>query len=73
MSLTKAIIVWFVVFISLYLGLSTFFLLFTSDYIHIITNVQWISLYSYFLGWWIALVVASEYHEKLISNLNKKR
>lgn len=77
MKTTKSILVFTVTFILGYLLLSVLGCMFFdadgnhNNYSDVIGNRTWFTVYSTFIGWWVAAIAGSEYYEAL-ENKNKE-
>ena len=74
MKTTKAMLIYFISFVVGYLLLSTIGVMFHKigdiegdthyGYTEILGSTAWFTIYSLFIGWWIAAIVACEYLQK---------
>lgn len=69
MKTTKAIAVWFIAYMAIYLVLSAIGCLFFKGdgqhftYSEIAGDRAWFIVYSLFIGWWAASVISMDYYE----------
>lgn len=69
MKTSKSIAVYFIVFFTMYFVIGAFLSIFYPEgaahnsYVNCIKDGAWFTIYTMFIGWWVALIPAIEYYE----------